>query len=205
MGEVYQWLDYRIDDVVKASETGALGAGSSSPEVRANKPPTVEVQGPKSLQARVGQPLTVAAVIADDGIPKRRASGLAGAAVSNVGSRRDIASAQTSQQNPLRVNRATQPPSRITVGKNVGLHLSWFVYRGAGAATFAPEQIMSWEDTRTGANSPWAPIWTAPEMPHDGRITARVTFQAPGSYVLRARADDGALTGDDQVTVIVTP
>ena len=33
--------DYKVDDVVKASETGALGAGSSSPEVRANKMPVV--------------------------------------------------------------------------------------------------------------------------------------------------------------------
>ena len=30
-----------------ASETGALGAGTSSPEIRANKPPVVEVQGAK--------------------------------------------------------------------------------------------------------------------------------------------------------------
>ena len=31
--------DYMVDDVVKASETGALGAGTSNPTVRANKPP----------------------------------------------------------------------------------------------------------------------------------------------------------------------
>ncbi len=31
--------DYIVDDVVKASETGALGAGTSSPEVRGNQPP----------------------------------------------------------------------------------------------------------------------------------------------------------------------
>ena len=31
--------DYFIDDVVIASETGALGAGTSSPEIRANKRP----------------------------------------------------------------------------------------------------------------------------------------------------------------------
>ena len=37
--------DYMVDDVVKASETGALGAGTSSPEVRANKPPVVKVEG----------------------------------------------------------------------------------------------------------------------------------------------------------------
>ena len=45
--------DYKVDDVVKASETGALGAGSSSPEVRANKPPVVTVNGPKALTAKV--------------------------------------------------------------------------------------------------------------------------------------------------------
>ena len=26
------------------------------------------------------------------------------------------------------------PPTRITVGKNLGLHVSWFVYRGRPAA-----------------------------------------------------------------------
>ena len=45
-------LDYRIDDVVKASETGALGAGSSSPEVRANTPPVLEVQGPRRVEVQ---------------------------------------------------------------------------------------------------------------------------------------------------------
>ncbi len=37
--------DYKVDDVVKASETGALGAGSSSPEVRANKAARGEDRG----------------------------------------------------------------------------------------------------------------------------------------------------------------
>src|SRR4029079_3860100 len=35
--------DYILDDVVKASETGALGAGTSSPEVRANKAPLLRI------------------------------------------------------------------------------------------------------------------------------------------------------------------
>src|SRR5712671_2897514 len=38
-------IDYQVDDVVIASETGALGAGTSSPEVRAKKAPVVAVQG----------------------------------------------------------------------------------------------------------------------------------------------------------------
>ena len=189
-------LDYQIDDVVRASETGALGAGSSSPEIRSNKPPQVEVQGRKSLTAKVGETVQLTAVVIDDGIPKRRGAGLAGAAVSNAGSR------QITQD--TRVNRAMQPPARVTVGKNVGLHVSWYVYRGKGAVTFSPEQIMSWEDTRAGANSPWAPVWVPPSWPADGKVTVWATFSEPGEYVLRSRADDGALTADGQVTITVT-
>jgi hypothetical protein len=189
-------LDYQIDDVVRASETGALGAGSSSPEIRSNKPPQVEVQGRKSLTAKVGEAVQLTAVVIDDGIPKRRGSGLAGAAVSNTGSRNVTVD--------TRINRATLPPARVTVGKNVGLHVSWYVYRGKGAVTFSPEQIMSWEDTRAGANSPWAPVWVPPSWPADGKVTVWATFSEPGEYVLRSRADDGALTADGQVTITVT-
>lgn len=197
--------DYKMDDVVRASETGALGAGSSSPEVRANKPPTLEVQGRKSMTAKVGEPVTLSAVVTDDGIPKRRGSGLSGSAVSNVGSRNDSRISEASGDNPLRVNRAWMPPARVTVGKNVGLHVTWYVYRGAGKVTFSPDQIMAWEDTRAGANSPWAPIWAPPELPSDGHVSVQVTFHEPGTYVLRSHADDGALTADGQVTITVTP
>ena len=96
------------------------------------------------------------------------------------------------------------PPSRVTVGKVLGLHLAWFVYRGAGKATFDPVQIETWEDTRAGANSPWAPLWQPPPLPPDHRYSAKVSFDAPGTYVLRARADDGSLTGDDELTINVT-
>lgn len=196
--------DYKMDDVVRASETGALGAGSSSPEIRANKPPKLELQGRKSLTAKVGETVTLSAVVTDDGIPKRRGSGLSGSAVSNVGSRNDARISETSAENPQRVNRAMLPPQRVTVGKNVGLHVTWYVYRGAGKVTFSPDQVMAWEDTRAGANSPWAPIWAPPQLPADGRVSVQVTFHEPGTYILRSHADDGALTADGQVTVLVT-
>jgi hypothetical protein len=189
-------LDYQIDDVVRASETGALGAGSSSPEIRANKPPRIEVQGRKTLSVKVGEAVELSALVSDDGVPRRRGAGLAGAAVSNTGSR--------NVTQDTRVNRATLPPARVTVGKNIGLHVSWYVYRGKGAVTFSPDQIMSWEDTRAGANSPWAPVWVAPMWPADGKSWVSATFTEPGVYVLRARADDGALLGDDELTVTVT-
>lgn len=199
--------DYKVDDVVKASETGALGAGSSSPEIRANKPPTVRIEGSKAITAKVGVPVDLVAVVTDDGVPKRPDVGAFGGAGSAVGER-------TQQQDPERAAQAAArlrsfimgPPIRVTVGKNVGLHLSWYHYRGPVNApvTFTPAQVKVWEDTRAGANSPWAPIWLPPPMPADGRITAKVTFSEPGTYVLRALADDGALTGGEDLTVTVT-
>ena len=144
-------------------------------------------------------------LVTDDGVPKPRGAGLAGAAVSNTGSRQDNATDSSAGPGAtaVRRNRAMLPPSRNTVGKNVGLHLSWFVYRGAGKVTFDPEQIKSWEDTRAGTNSPWSPIWTAPEMPNDGKVVVQATFSEPGTYTLRGVADDGALTAYDDVIVTV--
>lgn len=178
--------DYFIDNVVIASETGALGAGSSNPTMRANESPMVIVEGSKARQVKVGEPLELSAVVKDDGVPKAPGQGLP-------------------MPNPANVaRRALQPPIRLTVGKSLGLHLSWFVYRGAGAVTFDPPQVKVWEDTRAGANSPWAPLWIAGPLPPDNRWNARAIFSEPGTYVLRARADDGALLGDEEVTVTVT-
>jgi len=201
--------DYKVDDVVKASETGALGAGSSSPEIRSNKPPVVKIDGSRTVSAKVGQPVNLAALVTDDGIPKRRGVGVAGAAVSRASARDANAPAPTAPPPPeaqARRNATMLPPTRVTVGKNVGLHLSWFTYRAPQNApvTYDPIQIKPWEDTRAGANSPWAPIWVPPDMPADGKIPVKVTFTQPGTYILRALADDGALTGYDEVTVNVT-
>lgn len=182
--------DLRIENIDIMSETGALGAGTSNPEIRADKAPEVKIEGPKTITAKVGQPVTLTALVTDDGVP--RARGGAGAALGRggPGAGRGVA--------------IPTPPARITVGKSLGLHAGWFVYRGAGQVTFDPDQIEVWEDTREGANSPWAPRWQAPPAPADGKWTAKATFSEPGTYVLWCRADDGALTGDDSVTVTVT-
>ena len=195
--------DYVLDDVVKASETGALGAGTSSPEVRSNKPPTVHVEEVKSRSVKVGEPLAMITDVNDDGIPKRRGIG-AGSAVRRAGPG-GVSEAPNGVNSALS-NAAMRPPTRITVGKNVGLHISWFLYRGPAGAkvTFDPPQVKAWEDTRAGANSPWAPIWAPPALPHDGKVPVHVTFSEPGTYVLRCRADDGALVADDEVTIVVT-
>jgi hypothetical protein len=188
--------DYFIDDVVMASETGALGAGTSSPEVRANKRPEIKIEGEKTRSVKVGEPLSLTVWVGDDGVPKPRSGASAAAAA------RALALLANASPNAPR-NPAYNPPSRVTVNKRTGLHMMWFVYRGEGEVRFEPMQIKPWEDTRTGANSPWAPLWNPPPVPKDGTYTATVTFSTPGTYVLRARADDGALLGDDEMTVVV--
>lgn len=184
--------DYRLENIDLMSETGALGAGTSNPEVRANQPPVVNVDGDKTRTVKVGQPLTLSATVTDDGIPKRR----------NFGGRTSSATQNRGTNNPI---PALNPPSRSTVGKTVGLHAGWFVYRGAGKVTLTPDQIEVWEDTRTGGNSPWSPLWTPPALPADGKWAAQATFAVPGTYVIRVLADDGGLFAADDVTVRVTP
>ena len=258
--------DYRVDNMVISSETGALGAGSSSPESRMNVPPVVRIVGDRELTARVGQPLTLVAEVTDDDLPRprgaraaaaRAAAAAAAAEASDDASPSDDAAADASlsadatddavtddavtddvtaddvtaddataddatadeatadeaeeDTGPKLSSSAMRPPSRVTVGKRTGLHLSWFVYRGPESVdledanvTFRPLQVKVWEDTRTAMNSPWAPLWSPPDVPEDGMYEVRVTFDQPGTYVLRGRADDGALYHDQDVTVHVT-
>ena len=188
--------DYVVDDVVKASETGALGAGTSSPEVRSNKPPSVRVEELKARNVKVGEWVTLTAEVKDDGIPKPRDQALIAAARARVAALSALLGG--APRNPSMV-----PPTRITVGKSLGLHLSWYLYRGPGTASFDPPQVKAWEDTRAGANSPWAPLWSAPKLPEDGKVPVMVSFDTPGTYVLRCLADDGALTSGDDVTIVV--
>ena len=155
--------------------------GTSSPESRANQKPTVTVRGDTTRSARVGQPVDLAVLVEDDGIPK------------------------TDHPDAISKARLLDAPSRVTVGKTNGLFMSWNKYRGpAGNVSFDPPQVKVWEDTRTSANSPWSALWLPPAKPEDGIYHTTVTFDAPGEYILWGRADDGGLYEDAYVTVVVT-
>ncbi len=171
-------LDYLVDNLVQASEQGALGAGRSDPAMRANTAPVLRIEGSRNRQVRVGEPLALVAVASDDGVPKPR---------------------RRRRRNPWR------PPVQVTVGSATGLRVSWYVYHGDGPVRFDPPQAKVWEDTRTGANSPWSPGWMTPEAPPDGGWATEVVFDEPGTYVLRCLASDGALGTSEDVTVTVVP
>ena len=94
-------------------------------------------------------------------------------------------------------------PTLVTTVAARGLRVAWFVYRGSGAVTFEPEQFKVWEDRRVGANSPWGPGWEPPPLPPDGKWVTKVTFDEPGTYVVRCLAHDGGLMVAEDVTFVV--
>lgn len=213
--------DYVVDNVVIMSETGALGAGSSNAQMRANEPPAITLEGPDARQATVGVPVEITVLVEDDGLLRSRRRPPPPPPETAADSAR-VDSIWNAP--PTFSRRQLTPPSRITVQKANGLFMSWFLYRGdrghsdeevaangespvalESPVAFDPPQIKVWEDTRAGANSPWAPLWVPPELPEDGRWTVNVTFDRPGTYLLRGRADDGGLFADVEVTVTVRP
>ncbi len=194
--------DYIVDNTVIMSETGALGAGSSNAEMRANEPPRITLEGERAREAIIGQPVTVSVLVEDDGLLRAFRPGPPDPPETAEDSARVDSVANAF---PSFSGRQLRPPSRVTVQKVNGLSMSWFVYRGAGQVRFDPPQVKVWEDTRTGANSPWAPLWRPPGLPEDGRWTVTVTFIEPGTYILRGRADDGGLFADEEITVVVRP
>jgi hypothetical protein len=216
--------DLLIDNIVIASETGALGAGRSDPETRSNVPPMIELETDGEITARIGEPVTLVVRITDDGLPlttaARRARADSAEAAADSAAPADSAAAETDSTAAQPDSADAEPelspelqalqrwmnePHRVTVNKAVGLHFAWFVYRGENVAEFDPIQIETWEDSRAWHNSPWSPNWTAPEVPEDGRWVVQVTFAEPGTYVLRGRADDGGLYSDADVTIRVEP
>ena len=67
-----------------------------------------------------------------------------------------------------------------------GLRIRWIQYRGPGKATFDPD------------NAP--AVYGKPV-----ELTTKVSFSAPGTYLLRAIASDGQLESIHEVTVTVNP
>ena len=197
--------DYKINNVIIMSETGALGAGTSDAALRANIAPVAELIGDEIRTVRVGQPLSFQTHVSDDGVPRtydpmrllRRFGG---------------AAAALATPEMIRKMMMSRAPIKPTVGKHNGLFLSWNVYRAPenvdsvqDVVHFDPPQIKPWEDTRTSANSPWGALWVPPAVPEDGIYDVTVSFDEPGTYLLWGRADDGGLYHDQYLTVNVTP
>ena len=177
--------DYLLDPQTIATEMGA-NFGRVIDEWRTNEFPTVRLQVDQPRRVRVGEPLQLVAFVADDGIPR--------------------GDYRPPEPEPGKPHPAYTPPRQIVPGNPAALRFSWMVYRGdASNVRFREDQLKTWQDTRVYANSPWSPPYILPPVPEDGRWMAEVSFDAPGTYVLRGMAGDGALTSSAELTVTVTP
>ena len=161
--------------------------GSLDDRLRTNLPPELDVEGGPHRVTSVRETVTLVAFAEDpDNFPPRSERGRPPANLDELYSTRRIGSS--------------------VVSGAPGLRLSWIVYRGsADYVTFNPEQQKTWIDSRAWANSPWSPPYILPEQPADNRWVAYVTFQKPGSYLLRAIASDGSHFSYENVMVTVTP
>lgn len=195
--------DYEIDPQVISTEVGGDN-GSLADDLRDNLPPDLKIEGAATRSVKVGQPLTIVAIAGDpDNLPPRR-DGKPQPGVKKPARPIDPNPRQLPPNNtPAAVYR---PPVAVVASAGPGLHVSWIVYRGKGAnATFKPDQMKTWNDTRAYGNSMWSPPYDIPVPPADGRWSADVVFSEPGTYVLRAVASDGAAFSYENLTVTVAP
>jgi hypothetical protein len=132
---------------------GNLNPGLDDP----NKPPSISIAPVQAVS--VGSPLTLTALVTDDGLPKSR--------VPKAGPATEAGKAQTNSANRL---------------PKLGLNVTWFEYRGPAKVTF---------DTAD-------PILVA-----DGKAVTTARFTQPGTYVLRATANDGELSTTSDITITV--
>ena len=176
--------DYLLDRQTIATEMGA-NFGRVRDEWRDNEFPTLGLAVDQPRRVRVGEPLRLVAFVSDDGKPSGRY--------------------EPPRVEPGKPHPAYTPPRQIVPGNPPGLRFSWIVYRGdAARVTFSPHQSKTWQDTRVYSNSPWSPPYLLPPVPPDGRWEVDATFDAPGTYVLRAVAGDGALQTAENLIVTVT-
>ena len=176
--------DYLLDRQTIATEMGA-NFGRVRDEWRTNEPPALSLAVDQPRSVGVGEPLTLVAFVSDDGIPS--------------------GNYEPPAVEPGKPHPAYRAPLQIVPGNPPGLRFSWIVYRGdASRVTFNPRQLKSWQDTRVYSHSPWSPPYILPPVPTDGKWEVEVTFDEPGTYVLRAIAGDGALSTSEGLTVTVT-
>lgn len=135
---------------------GNLNPGEGDP----NTPPTISIAAPQT--AAVGQPLSLTATVADDGLPKPK-----------VPVQRAVTADAT---------RIQAQANSSAVARPRGLSVSWMQLRGPAKVTFDP---------------------AGPNAVAGGVAVTAARFAAPGIYVLRGTANDGALSTKSDVTITV--
>jgi len=172
------------------------GPGDMTYPEQPDQPPTIEMVGSAQRTVTVGETLRLTVDVTDDGLPKprvRRPGAQANVARDSDGgivSRGGGSPAMPRAENPL-----TQAVVKLDPGVRLGV--TWVLYRGEpGIVTIEPMRVPV---VKSGPG-------TDPEPgPLSGKATTNITFSQPGSYRLRAYADDGILITPLDVNVTVQP
>lgn len=176
------WDTWVVDEGVWRANRGAGLRGRYGDEALTNQPPRVAIAGGARMSATVGGALALTATASDDGLPgpQQRSERPPYDPLPNdlptIGGRRSSAGGGTggpADQNMVNVRAAYQ----------TGLAVTWLHYRGPGRVTFSP--------------------MVTPVQPVDGRSATAVRFSEPGTYTIRAAADDGSYISTADVTVVV--
>jgi hypothetical protein len=153
------------------------GGKERNEESLKNKPPTLALESPAA--ATVSTPVTLTAAVTDDGLPVPKP-------------RRQPAVGQetppTLKPDPNQAEIVLNVPQVAGRGRGPaapqGLVVNWIVYRGPANATFSPAAV--------------------PVKGKEAKATVTATFDKPGTYVLRATANDGELRVEKDVTLTVS-
>jgi hypothetical protein len=177
---------WEIGNMVYQENRGGPGDLNYPPEP--DEAPSIEMVGSAQRIARVGEALDLTVEVSDDGHPVPRARRPGGMARGDSAAGPQVVGS-SQQETPI-----TQAVVKLDPGVRLGV--TWVVYRaGPGSVTFEPMRVPVVTVGPAGSVLKAEPL--------SGKATTKVTFSEPGSYVLRAYADDGVLVTPLDVTVTV--
>jgi hypothetical protein len=170
------WLqpEWEIDPV--------FGGKYQTPEALKNQAPTLALKGPSTTT--VSNPLKLTASVTDDGLPIIKARGAIA-----VGQETPPTLIAPKDQVEIPVNVPSLGEGGRGGGRGrggepeQGVVVTWTLWRGPGAVTFAP---------------------ALQRVVKSGDAVVTATFEKPGTYVLRAKANDTHRLVEKDVTVTVT-
>lgn len=174
---------WELGDFVYQENRGSTADISDTPEP--NDAPTITMAGAAAIEATVGTPTTLSALVTDDGhpVPRRRAGATAAPTVRRDSDGAVITPTGTpgpGSSGPRRENPLTQAVVRLDPGVRLGV--TWVVYRGSSAG-------VSFDKQRAAVV--------------DGKAESRVTFAKPGTYTIRGYGDDGVLVSTADIVITV--
>jgi len=182
------WPVWEVDEFVwLANRTGEIHARPVGTTVGARRPPSIQVVGNDKVAITLPESVVLTVSASGAGEPARRPQRVA-SQTSREPQRPPEPAPGTLSVNgvpwtDLRVGPVTQDMVRWRVAQETGLAVSWLHYRGPGKISFDPQAV--------------------PIKPDDANARTTVRFSEPGTYVVRAVADNRMYTTPVDVTVVV--